>query len=186
MSLNKKENEIKQEKDDISIPASDLDPNFRHEITRYPDTQQLDFCFSCGSCSAGCPIHEIFPEFDPKKIAKMVKLGMRTALLTRPYIWYCTSCRNCEQHCPQNVKFFNILNALKNIAAREGHAPYQLILQTRNIAKTGTVFRVDIAWEEKRRSHSLPFLRLDGKKAREIITLSGLDKITAKKRSKDE
>lgn len=147
----------------------------------HEDAGQLNHCYACGSCTAGCPVHEVFPEFDPRKLAMMVKLGMKTQVLTSPYIWNCTACHNCEQHCPQNVQFFKILNVLKNMAAREGCAPYPWVIQTRNLARTGVVFRTDKSWEEKRRSRSLPDLGLDGEKARIMIELSGLDRITAKR-----
>jgi len=166
---------------DRSIGASDLDRDFRREVMAHEDAEQLNHCFACGSCTAGCPVHEVFPEFSPKKFAMMVKLGMRAEVLSSPYIWYCTACHSCEQHCPQNVQFFQILNVLKNMAVAEGYAPYPWILQTRNIARTGMVFRSDPSWEEKRRALSLPVLKLDSDRAGLIIKLSGLDKIVAKR-----
>ena len=164
-----------------SVTVSDLDPDFRREVMAHEDAQQLNHCYACGSCTAGCPIHEVFPEFDPRKLAMMVKLGMKAEILSSPCIWYCTACHSCEQHCPQNVRFFHILNVLKNMAALEGYAPYPWILQTRNITRTGMVFRADSSWEEKRRSLSLPDLKLDGEKAGIIFELSGLDKIVVKR-----
>lgn len=165
-----------------SIQVSDFDPNFRYEVMRNKDAQQLSACFACGACTAGCPIHEVFYEFDPRKLAKMVQLGMKNEVLHSPYIWYCATCHNCEQRCPQNVKFFNILNVLKNMAAQKGYAPYAWVVQTKNIMQTGIVFRTNEAWEAKRKSRSLPDLKLDGEKVKKIIEISDLDKIEAKKR----
>ncbi len=47
---------------------------------------------------------EVYPQHDPRKIARMVNLGMRERALSGPYIWYCSDCWICEQRCPQNVK----------------------------------------------------------------------------------
>jgi len=159
------------------IEVTELDPDFKSEVMKHEDAKGLNACFACGSCTAGCPIHEIFPEYDPRKLAKMVKLGMREEVLTSPHIWYCATCHNCEQHCPQNVKFFNILNVLKNMAAKKGNAPNPWVEQTKQIIKTGLVFPTDEALFKKRRSFSLPDLKLDGSKVKKIIKLTGIDKI---------
>ncbi|MFW6131523.1 MAG: hypothetical protein ACOC5F_02880 [Candidatus Aminicenantaceae bacterium] len=73
----------------------------------------------------------------------MVKLGMREEVLTSPHLWYCATCHNCEQRCPQNVKFYNILNVLKNMAAKKGYASFVWIEQTHQIRKTGLVYTTD-------------------------------------------
>jgi heterodisulfide reductase subunit C len=149
------------------IEVTELDPDFKSEVMKHEDAKGLNACFACGTCTAGCPIHEIFPEYDPRKLAKMVKLGMREELLTSPYIWYCATCHNCEQHCPQNVKFYSILNVLKNM---------------KQIIKTGLVFTTDEALFKKRRSFSLPDLKLDGSKVKKIIKLTGIDKIKSQEK----
>ena len=159
------------------VSTSELDPNFKSEVMAHPDAQGLNACFSCGTCSAGCPIHEVFPEYNPKKLAKMVKLGMRKQVLSSPYIWYCATCHNCEQRCPQNVKFFNVLNVLKNIAAKEGYAPPVWVEQTKQVMKTGIVFPTEENWVKKREKLSLPSLKKDHQKLRKIIELTGIDKI---------
>ena len=164
-----------------TIRVAELDPNFKSEVMKHEEAQGLNACFACGTCTAGCPVHEIFPEYNPRKLAKMVKLGMRKEVLSSLYIWYCVTCHNCEQRCPQNVKFFNILNVLKNMAAKEGHAPSPWIEQTRQIMQTGLIFTLDEALAKKRESFSLPALKSNGKKAKTLIELAGLDKIKAKK-----
>jgi len=159
------------------ISTSELDPNFKSDVLTHPDAQGLNACFSCGACSAGCPIHEVFPEYNPKKLAKMIRLGMRKEVLNSPYIWYCATCRNCVERCPQNVKFFNILNVLKNMAAKEGHAPAAWVEQTKQVIKTGIVFPTEKNWVKKREELSLPFLNEDHPKVEKIINLTGIDKI---------
>ena len=159
------------------VSVSELDANFKSEVMAHPDARGLAACFSCGTCSAGCPIHEVFPEYNPKKLAKMVRLGMRKQVLSSPYIWYCATCHNCEQRCPQNVKFFNVLNVLKNIAAREGYAPPAWIEQTRQVVKTGIVFPTEEKWIKKREELSLPSLKESQEQVKRIIELTGIDKI---------
>ena len=104
------------------IRLSELDPNFKLEVIAQETVCDVTACFSCGTCTAGCPIHTIYPEHDPRKIVRIVNLGMRGRALSSPYIWYCSeSCYLCEQRCPQNVKFSSVWNVLKNMAAKEGY-----------------------------------------------------------------
>ncbi len=159
------------------VSTSELDQNFKSLVLLYPDAQGLNACFSCGTCSAGCPIHEVFPEYNPKKLAKMVRLGMKKQVLSSPYIWYCATCHNCEQRCPQNVKFFNILNVLKNMAAKEGYAPAAWVEQTRQVIETGIVFPTEDNWVKKREGFLLPPLKEDHQKLKKIIKSTSIDKV---------
>ena len=160
-----------------TIFASEFDPGFKSDVLTHPDAQGLNACFSCGTCSAGCPIHEVFPDYSPKKLAKMVRLGMKKEVLSSPYIWYCATCRNCVERCPQNVRFFSILNVLKNMAAKEGYAPAAWVEQAKQVIKTGIVFASEDSWVKKREELSLPSLKEHEEKIRKIIEQTGIDKI---------
>ena len=163
------------------IRVSDLDAKFRSEVTSHKEARGLNACFSCGTCTAGCSISEVFPEYSPQKVAKMVTLGMKQEVLSSPFIWYCTTCRNCEQHCPQKVPFYNILTVLKNMAAKDGYAPSPWVEQTRQMMRTGLVFPADEIVAKKRKSLSLPTLKGGGKTVKKIIEITGLDRIEARK-----
>lgn len=162
------------------IQVSELDPNFKADVIAHEAARDITACFSCGTCTAACPVHEVLPEFDPRKIARMVNLGMRGTVLSSPYIWYCTTCLECEQHCPQNVNFFNVLNVLKNMAAKEGYAPASWVNQTRQVMQTGVVFATEEAWVKKREELSLPPLKGDGREAAKLIQSTGADEIRSK------
>jgi heterodisulfide reductase subunit C2 len=159
------------------MKLTEFDPQFKSEVLSHKEAEGLNACFACGSCTAGCPIHEIFPEYDPRKLAKMIKLGMKTEVIDSPYIWYCATCHNCEQRCPQNVNFFNILNVLKNMAAKQGYAPQSWIDQPEQIMKNGLIFPITEELRKKRKSLSLPDLRSHGEKAKKLIKLTDIDKM---------
>lgn len=72
---------------DKPIRVSELDPSFKAEVIAHEAAGDITACFSCGTCTAGCPIHEIFPEYDPRKMARMVNLGMRERVLSSPSSW---------------------------------------------------------------------------------------------------
>jgi len=159
------------------IRVAELDANFKQEVIAHEAAQDITACFSCGSCTAECPIHEAYPEYDPRKLARMVNLGMRNRVLSSPYIWYCATCHACEEHCPQNVRFFSVLNVLKNMAAKEGYAPSSWVNQTKQVMKTGIVFPTEEAWVKRREELSLRPLKQEAKEAAKLIRLSGVDEI---------
>ncbi len=104
------------------IRVSELDHNFKFEITAGDVINDATACFTCGTCTAACPIHEIYPEHDPRKIIRMLNLGMRDKVLASPYIWYCSECFLCEKNCPQKVKFSVVWDIMKRLATKEGYA----------------------------------------------------------------
>jgi heterodisulfide reductase subunit C len=103
------------------IKSSELDPKFKYEVAHQPGGENLKFCFACGVCTAGCPVSDISDKFDPRKIIRMVLMGMRERVLSSDFVWYCTQCFTCSGHCPQNVKFTDIIRVLRDMAVKEGY-----------------------------------------------------------------
>jgi heterodisulfide reductase subunit C len=97
-----------------------LDLQFKDEVSREPGCQHLLRCFACGVCTAGCPVSEIEPAFSPSRIIRQIFYGMREDLLSSPALWYCAQCANCSFQCPQDVRFLDIIQGLRQIALREG------------------------------------------------------------------
>jgi heterodisulfide reductase subunit C len=166
---------------DEPIRAVQLDRNFRFEVAAaHGCAQDLNACFTCGTCSAGCPIHRVYPEYDPLKMLRMVHLGMRREVLSSEYIWYCATCHTCEHRCPQKVKFFDILNILKNLAAQEGYTPFAWTSQVRQLRQTGLVFPTEDTWVKKREELSLRPVRCNGENVARLLDVAGLDQLDKK------
>ena len=104
-----------------TIVLSELDPKFKYEVAEQPGGENIKVCFSCGLCTAGCPISEIDENYNPRKIIHMVLLGMRQQVLSSDLIWLCSLCYTCYAHCPQNVKFTDVMRALRTMAVKEGY-----------------------------------------------------------------
>ena len=66
------------------IRVSELDENFKREVLAHEVARDIAACFACGGCTAGCPMHAAYPEHDPRKIARMINLGMRERVLSSP------------------------------------------------------------------------------------------------------
>ncbi len=126
----------------MAIDVSTLDPAFKYELASQPGAENIQACFTCGVCTASCPVSEVEPRYNPRKLIRMISWGMREELLSSELIWQCNQCYNCYAHCPQNVKFTDVVTVLRRMAAREGYA---------NPAMAETIAQVDKQIQELRR-----------------------------------
>ena len=134
-------------KDKISsneISSDELDKNFKYEVAAQPGGENIKKCFSCGTCTAGCPVSEVDESFNPRKIIRMVLLGMKKEVLSSNVIWYCCSCYTCYAQCPQNVKFTDVMAALRHLAIKEGYAKKSFLDKVYNIDNLAQKIRLDI------------------------------------------
>jgi len=157
---------------DEAISLSKLDSKFLLEVNSHRYGRNINACFACGTCSAGCPIHRVYPEYNPRRIIRMVKLGMRTEVLSSKHIWYCSTCQTCKERCPRGVGFFDILMVLKNMAARDGFAPPALIEQARQVRQSGLSVPIQEIWVNKRKELSLRPLQGAWEKAARLMEIS--------------
>jgi heterodisulfide reductase subunit C len=80
--------------------------------------QDLLACNQCGKCSAGCPIVGAM-DLLPSQALRMAQLGMEEVLESNA-IWICASCLTCVARCPKGVDLPRLMEALRQIALREG------------------------------------------------------------------
>lgn len=107
--------------DTMATKTTETNPQFSAEVVAEPGGQHLNSCFSCGACSGICPVSQAIPEFDPRKIIHMVRMGLSERLLSSDLLWYCSSCRSCVFVCPQEVSFADIMGALSKLAIKKGY-----------------------------------------------------------------
>jgi len=115
------------------IRSSELDPKFKYEVAVQPGGEKLKVCYACGVCTAGCPVSEVSEEFDPRKIIRMVLMGMKERVLSSDFIWYCTQCFTCSGHCPQNVKFTDIMRVLRDMAVKKGYVDSSFLQKAKEL-----------------------------------------------------
>lgn len=106
-----------------NINSNQLDPQFKYDIASKPGGESLFNCFSCGKCSAVCPISEVDIRFKPRKIIYMILLGMKEEVLSNEFIWLCAMCDACSFRCPQEVRMADIMSVARKIAEEEGYVP---------------------------------------------------------------
>jgi len=102
-----------------SIKLTGTDPGFVDEI-KEAGGENILMCYQCGTCTSSCPVKEIDERYDPLNIIRMAVLGMKEEVLSSDIIWLCSKCYACYERCPQSVGVTEVLQAIMNIAEREG------------------------------------------------------------------
>ncbi len=155
----------------------ELFPKFKYEIAQEPGGENIRACFACGICTASCPIREIDERYNPRRIIRMVLLGMKKRVLTSDFIWFCSSCYACTERCPQGVKFTDVINAIKNRAVKEGHIHHSLATQIDILGRQCRLYEIDDFDNNKRQSLGLPRVPKTKGFIRKIMTITGINKI---------
>jgi len=83
-----------------------------------PEGGNLDLCFTCGTCSSGCPATGL-EDMDPRKFLRMVLLGMDAEVTSTPWVWMCTMCQRCIKACPMSVDIPQLVYWARNAWPRE-------------------------------------------------------------------
>lgn len=120
-----------------------------------PIKSLTDMCMACGTCSAGCPLTGL-EGFDPRKIVRMVLLGMDKELIQSKLPWLCTMCGKCEYACPMGINIVSIIRTARSMVERENvpgmiHKGVELDLKTGNnigLPKEDFIFIIEDVGEE--------------------------------------
>jgi len=139
------------------IKAEEMDPKFKYEISKIPGAENLMVCFQCGTCTADCPISRFSDFYRPRKIARMVQLGLKDRLLSDNALWLCSTCFTCVDHCPQDVEIAGIVRALRNLTVkRKGLVPLVFKELASSLLKTGYVYKIPESRHKRRELQGLP------------------------------
>lgn len=102
----------------MKITLDDQSRSFARQISRMTG-QNIDACYQCGKCTAGCPI-AYGMEISPHEIIWLVQLGCDREVLASRTIWLCNSCETCTSRCPKNIEVTAVMDALRILAYRRG------------------------------------------------------------------
>jgi len=127
-----------------TIVLNQQDPKFKEEVAQRPGAENFKLCFTCGTCTASCPVAEVNDEYDPRKIIRMSVFGMREVVLGSDVIWMCQRCYVCYARCPQNVKFADVMGVLREMAVEEGYAPKERIEEIEELDRFCQELRCDL------------------------------------------
>jgi ferredoxin len=94
--------------------ATPLDLGLYPDIQRYGATD-VSACFSCGTCTASCPLSQTDATF-PRRIIRYAQLGMKDALLSSKELWACYQCGECAETCPTQADPSEFMAATRRYA----------------------------------------------------------------------
>ena len=85
-------------------------------------------CYQCGKCTAGCPMAR-FMDLSPSQVMRLLQIGdeaARQRLLRSRALWVCAGCLTCTQRCPKSLDPAAVMDALREMANREGTVPHDM------------------------------------------------------------
>lgn len=173
--------------DNKFIQSKNLDPSFKDEVTNEHGGDQIQYCYQCGTCSAGCPIRTITSDFNPRTIIRKILLGMRDEVLKSKEIWICSNCYICYERCPQNVRFTDIIFALRNIASREGHIHPSYTKQVELIQSKGRLYEITDFEIDERDDLEMPEIQAESDDLKTLFEKTKIwDKINPRKKEEED
>ncbi|NPV39757.1 MAG: hydrogenase iron-sulfur subunit [Anaerolineae bacterium] len=95
---------------------------FADQVRAIPGGEHLEMCFSCGTCVSKCMIQQkLEPEYNPRRLLRMVMMDMREEAFKSPTTWLCSTCDLCYPACPQEIHISGVIGAVKSLAVEAGY-----------------------------------------------------------------
>ena len=95
---------------------------FADEVKAIPGGEHLELCYACGTCVSKCMIQQkVEPEYNPRRLLRMVMEGMREEAFASPTTWLCSECDLCYPACPQEIHISKVIAAVKKLAVEAGY-----------------------------------------------------------------
>jgi heterodisulfide reductase subunit C len=88
-----------------------VDPEFIHKIQKL-GAFDVTACYSCGNCTAICPLSEGRYSF-PRKMIRYTLLGLKDKIRRSPDLWLCYYCGECSDTCPREADPGALMMALR-------------------------------------------------------------------------
>ena len=95
-----------------------IDPDFS-KLVQAQASLKVDACFQCRKCTNGCPVTFVMDIY-PDQVIRLVLLGQKERVLGCRTIWVCSACETCTTRCPNEVDIAGTMDALKEMAIKEG------------------------------------------------------------------
>ncbi len=166
--------EVTKSEEPKVVRFEELDPNFKYEILAEPSGEFITRCFACGTCTASCPVRATDDSFNPRRIIHMALLGMKEQVLKSEFVWLCSTCYSCHERCPQDVRITEMMNALKNLAVKNGYIHPAFTAQIDLIQGHGRLYEADDFTNKKRVKAGLPELTESPEPIKAIFQATGL------------
>ena len=95
---------------------------FADQVRSIPGGEHLEMCYSCGTCVSKCMIQQkLEPEYNPRRLLRLVTMDMREEAFSSPTTWLCSACDLCYPACPQQIHISGVIGAVKQLAVEAGY-----------------------------------------------------------------
>jgi len=91
-----------------------IDTELLHDVKRF-GAANVSACFSCGTCTAICPLVDNDATF-PRRIIRYAQVGMKDELLSSKELWTCYQCGLCSESCPTEADPSEFMAAARRYA----------------------------------------------------------------------
>jgi len=116
-------------------------------------------------------VARVIADFNPRQM--ILRLKQRDfAILDDFKAWYCSACHTCSEHCPQNIKFSEILMELKNYFAKNGEVPAGTLSVYKGLGDAAIISEFSQAIARRRADLKLPEVSVNEDTQKEIAKLT--------------
>lgn len=96
---------------------------FADAVKAIPGGEHLELCYSCGTCVSKCMIQQkVEPDYNPRRLLRMVMMGLKEQAFKNPTTWMCSECDLCFEACPQEIHISQVIAAVKSLAIDAGYS----------------------------------------------------------------
>jgi Fe-S oxidoreductase len=101
----------------IDINEDVIDLSFAKE--KGFDATKLGSCIQCGTCSSSCPTYFAM-DVPPRKLWRMVSLGLKEEIARASTFWLCTACHSCTMRCPRGIPVSDSMRQIREWVIHDG------------------------------------------------------------------
>jgi len=156
------------------VRASEINETFCRQVLARPGGERFRACFQCGTCTASCPVRAVESRYNPRILVKMVELGLRDRVLGSDVLWLCSLCYQCEERCPEDVRFPELMTILRNMAVEAGYIHPSFAKLASLVMEQGRIYEVDDFINMRRKQLGLPIVSTDREEWGKLSQLLGL------------
>jgi heterodisulfide reductase subunit C len=94
------------------------------------DRRTFSRCVQCQTCTNVCPVvaHAMTADpriaadpgvdLTPQKVMNLLRLGLPDLALGSRMVWDCTTCYQCQEHCPEGIRVADVMLELRALSVR--------------------------------------------------------------------
>lgn len=134
------------------LKIQDIDYEFIERVREFGDPFA---CYQCGTCTASCPSGRR-TALRVRELVRLAGMGLKDEVLNDEDVWACTTCYNCYERCPRDVKPIDILIGIRNIAVEQGFMLEGHVRTCKSLMKYGHAVSIDEKVMKMREDLGLP------------------------------